>query len=363
MIGRAYIAVAVGAMVFVTALDCFAGIMPSFRLENCALYATDIVVGTADAGGARFNVQETWRGNLAKGAIVDFPGLPLLTAGDLFTDDPRAIGPIFNGGTIRVVLFLKSVATQGDTSPSLVTWIGANRYGQDDPKVSAVWIDHDKAYSFVQVINPGPSVLISLGETEALLEAESSVILAERDDLEKAERIADPLLRAKAIEPMVLSAYWNLRDQALVELGKCGKPALPILEGMLRDIRYEHCDFTRPIAAAAGSDAGAEMTEIIREELLFWRRLGPKLPRNWRFDTSSPLTESYGDRFMFLWSSVRILHELKYRPAADVLAQVRDFWASLPQLNDEDDPRGLIQECDTALHEFAKMGKSVTLPQ
>lgn len=41
-------------------------------------------------------------------------------------------------------------------------------------KYSTVWIENGKVYGFVQLINPGPSVLYDLGITEADLKEEVS---------------------------------------------------------------------------------------------------------------------------------------------------------------------------------------------
>jgi len=151
-----------------------AGIRPSFYLDYSVWKATHIVLATeGDRIDGRFEVIESWKGDLEPGARVRVPELAV------FADEgSRRIGTAGDRAArhvtgARMVLFLVRPELPGDgarhgAKPS--AWLPASYAGYGGFEVSVAWIEDGTAYAFVQVMNPGPSVLISVG-TEAKMEA------------------------------------------------------------------------------------------------------------------------------------------------------------------------------------------------
>lgn len=324
-----------------------AGIRPSFSLEECAWPSTNIVVAArGDKPGAALTVLETWKGDLANGAIIEVVGLPAtpIKVSTLFNRKPS----VATVGGSRIVLFLKQVATKDGgtlaTQPAVRLFEGTAQFG--GAQVFAVWIEKDQAYAFQQIFNPGPTELHPLDQSEAKFKKDTLAILAAKDELRKAKAIENPLDRARTLRPMAAGSYSYERKEAFEALGGCGKPALPMLREMLRYDRYDQSRLVHAIADAAGSDAGMEMTAILQDELTYWKSVSPTLEVGWGNADPTDRRQVLRNHYDLLDTGLRVLSKLPYQPSRDVVVQIRDFWSSLPQLNELNQ---IVNECDQVL--------------
>jgi len=85
--------------------------------------------------------------------------------------------------------------------------------------------------------------------------------------------------------------------------------------------------------------------------LEFWRTIGPQLHQGWWNDNltpESPLRNRYGQTLEL----IRGLDGIRFLGVLSTTSALRDFWRSLPQL---DDPTGLNQlseECDKLIQDL-----------
>jgi hypothetical protein len=151
----------------------FAGIRPSFGLDHSAWRSTNIVSVLSTRQDGVFEVAESWKGGLSPGDQVTVPELAPDTDAIPIAEYPKGTTPFYNlsGPYVqiprqppgsRIVLFLTRVGSEPRPK-----WGPSNLF--EDFKTSAVWIDGGQVYAFMQIINPGPSVLTTLRMSEAKL--------------------------------------------------------------------------------------------------------------------------------------------------------------------------------------------------
>ena len=157
-----------GLLILLTSCCAFGGIRPSFMLDYSSWHATDIVVVTPLADDGSFQVLESWKGDLRPGAIIAIPDLAPKPDSvpinwyphDSFSPFKRWTEvPVVPPGS-RIVLYLKDGSQAAESTGERSRWVAANLFS--DMKASAAWIYDGRAYGFVQMINPGPSVFVPL---------------------------------------------------------------------------------------------------------------------------------------------------------------------------------------------------------
>jgi hypothetical protein len=346
------VAFAVGAVWLLSAGQGFAEDGPSFVLDESAWRATDVVVvSQAESPGAELTVLEVWKGNLHKGDTVAFPGLPvapLASQDDIFGRQPS----VAVSGK-RIVLFLTPATASPAAQPTTTTsaraaWVGSNPFGGSENRFSAAWIEADQAHAFGQLMD-GPSVLHSIRMNEAQLKAGTEAAIRAHDDLLKALAIKDPNERALTLKPLVTRCNWMERYEVVGGLRDCGRVALPIFREMLRDEEHFEDHWVWSMCAVAGTDAGAEMVAVLQAELAYWQKIGPALKVGWWNDGRGPYPKNVSMRLDRLHFTIGRLRILQYPPARESLFQLRDFWASLPQLSTGQANDWVIKECNIAL--------------
>jgi hypothetical protein len=173
-------------------------------------------------------------------------------------------------------------------------------------------------------------------------------VLQAQDALARALGLEDRDARAERLEAIVYGDVYEGRLEALQGLGKTGSPALPAIRRILDKppIPYDSRDLIRAFEQASGENAGRELTERLRHDLAYWRATGPSLRKGWwnkDATPQAPLREKYEETIQL----VRALDHEHYRPAAaGTAAELRDFWTSLPQLNDASGLNQMAKECD-----------------
>ena len=335
-----------------------AAIQPSFGV-GCAWNATDIVVVTQKPDG--LTVLETWHGQLKKDEQISVVGLPFapIRVSTQFDELYKQAGkePPTKAKTVsgeRIVLFLKPLEIKPDAEitarPVIKTFQGASFWtGAYNAAISsAVWFDQEQSYAFMQMMNPGPSELHPYGISEENLKKTALAILAEKDSLEKAKSVVNPTERVAALLPLTRGSFGQTRRESLVELGKCGKPALSVLKEMIGNDAYGQSEVIKAIAEASGTDAGQENVAILEKEFAFWKAKAPELDVGWwnnaggSYDSEAwsrlnKLRNRYGIMYSGLW----ILRNHPYPPSRELVTQILEFWTSQPQFKD------MKQVCET----------------
>jgi len=358
-------------LILLTSCCAFGGIRPSFMLDYSSWHATDIVVVTPLSDDGSFQVLESWKGDLHPGTIIAIPDLAPKPDSvpinwyprDSFSPFKRWTEvPVVPPGS-RIVVYLKDGSQAAESTGKSSRWVAANLFS--DMKASAAWIYDGRAYGFVQMINPGPSVFVRLwysternaGEVRREELSESSLkertfdVLRLQQQIEAAVAIEDRKARAEALRSYADSKIYPAKNFVLEELGKSGEAALPTIRSMLDDPKFSKDDGTliEQYAKAGGAAAGPELTSRLEADVKYWQAIGPTLPVGWwnLIDQNGIWAETHGyrDRYSQTIALIRSLDEIRYQPAIFAAAQLRDFWKSLPQLND---PSGLNQTANEA---------------
>jgi Surface antigen variable number repeat len=351
-----------------------AGIRPSFNLETCSWNATDIVVATE---GKRidgvFSVLESWKGDLNPGDTIRVPELasfqpePSRAISDAWYQKEKSPHLVVTGE--RMILFLKrdshESAPETDngnprSAPS-INWRSASFF--DEMNVSVVWIEQGQAFGFVQMMNPGPSLLIRLGASEDELKNRVLEVKDIQALFVQAAAIAEPAKKAAALEPFAHHSLHLARDAAFGELKKCGKAALPVMRRMLADdsLLDSHAHLVEVMAEAGKSDVGADLTALIEKDLEFWKRTGPVLKKGWwngeGFD-SLEAVEPLRDRYGRDYDALLALTKTPYWASEAIVTEFRNLWRSLPQLEEIGSDQ-LSKAVDQVLRELDRVKSNV----
>jgi len=340
----------------VCAADAAAAVQPSFQLDACSWNATHVVV-VSEGGKIDGDVEvlDTWKGDLKKGDRITVPALAAFAP-----EKERTISEWwFKRGEekdlptmvtcSRMVLFLIRKQERPEGGRLAATeWLPAA--GEADGfKVSTTWIEGDRAFAFVQQINPGPSVLVSQGKGERWLRqrvdgvatAQAALAEALQGDAQKLEKAVGLLLRSE-------SEF--VRRVVITELGNSGVKGLPAIRRVLNDdaLSKYHGQAVEALVKAGGADAGPELADLLKQELAFWKKVGPGLPKGWwngsgvKWDEVEGLRGHYGRAH----AAINGLGKVRHAEGRGPLTEFRNYWQSLPQLSDI---AQLSKACDTAL--------------
>lgn len=351
-------------VVIILSFPSRAAIRPSFSLLYLPWHATDIVVVTeGDVVDGRVTVLETWAGGLKAGELITVPGL-----GAFASDASRTVSrfgfskkgdkPPVIVSPERMVLFLKRVSTSAATDEQTrqSNWQPSSRFG--GMKVSIAWITGDHTYAFTQVMNPGPSLLTSLGFSEAELKIEVDRTTGERDLLKRIAALGDAKAKARQAAKHIDSANFLARREAFAILGASGKDALPWLRRVLRDDSKQnlHPDAVKTLAVAGGEDVVPELTAIVEAELQFWQETAPGLKRGW-WNGKGVDWNQVGDlraRYCLVLEVFYALRKLESPACRDAVTSFRDYWRSLPQLEDKSGLDQMSRACDAVLRALSE---------
>lgn len=307
-----------------------------------------------------FKVIESWKGNLIPGDQLTVPELIPPTDAASISHYPKQTGPI--GTSVsglgdklprqpagsRMVLFLKRHTPEASYPKNLSTVSGWHSSDLlNDMKASVVWIDGAQLYRFVQVLNPGPSVLTAWEMPLAKVKERVAEIDGLQRNLAEAVSVTDGGTRAERLRPYVATAVFPAQQYALEELGKCGPSALPTIREMLDDPSFfdEGEDLIEIYIKTGGETVGKELNTLLEQELSFWQSTGPSLAMGWWNQDPSvhaPLRQRYDQTLKLILG----LEHTHYAPALNTAAQLRDLWRSLPQLNDPSGLDQMARDCD-----------------
>lgn len=255
----------------------------------------------------------------------------------------------------RMILFLKRQTTPAanknqidNDAISSITWRPADDAGFN---VSVVWVEGTDTYAFQQLMNPGPSLLTEYRIAEPEIKDRSLEVIGVQNSVNETLTISDCLKKSEALERFVTSPLYYARDVAFAEMQKCGEPALPVLRKMLTDqsLLSVHSEVIASMAKVAGEKIGDELTQLVKVELEFWKATGPILKEGWWNKIEDPETEILRNRYSRMYTALSSLKKLRFDGCRETVIELRDFWRSLPQLDDKGGLNQISEECDKIL--------------
>jgi hypothetical protein len=343
------------------AAPTFGARLPSFNLDECAWFASHIVVVTeGNKIDGVVEVLDSWKGDLKKGEIIKLPRLAefapeesrtIHRSRDPFKED--ADRPAQVSGA-RMVLFLIKLEIKSQDGTVLNTaWRGAGqRWHENEMKVSVAWLERKKAYAITQLSNPGPSELIYVGTEEKFRERVTKIVNMQKalidavaqKDCAKMEDALNAIFRFNSWG--FLSRSW-MKEKAIIELAPAGKQALPLLRKLANQDSLWNCQTTvlETLANVGGQEIGPEITRMLEQELAFWRKEAPGLQRDW-FDSSTPV----GHRVHKTFALLAGLQVLSFPGCRKAVTELRDLWNSWPNLQ----MVAMAEECDKTLTKLPK---------
>jgi hypothetical protein len=339
-----------------------AGFRPSFSLEYCSWHATDIVVAEVRSEVGTVGVIESWKGQLQPGDVISIPELrpahnavpislyPRIT--DFFAPDPSGIGeqiPAQPFGS-RMILFLeKEQGSEPSITPTKLDlrarWRSADLF--KGMKTSVVWIDGGHLYTFQQVINPGPSILVPSDVHFNEMKDRVREIGRVQSEMAKVVSTDDKFARAEGLKPYVRSDLYEAQKLALSELGKCGSSGSKTIREMLDSSAFadEAGELVKAFVETGGESVGEELTTRLKRDLTFWQATAPSLSQGWWNQDARPHAP-LRERYVQTLELVRGLDRTHYKPAFGTATQLGSFWRSLPQLNDSSGLNQMAEECE-----------------
>ncbi|MHC4714584.1 MAG: hypothetical protein ACYTAN_15160 [Planctomycetota bacterium] len=343
--------------------------------------ATHIVVVTEGSKiDGEVKVLESWKGYLQRGQEITVEELADFSSADSRKVSPRAAppanltfkqelnkayrrslswaqghGPLVYADHVtckRMILFLMKQEDDG-----VVNWVPAAFDNQI--KTSVAWVEYGYVYGFLQFRNPGPLMLGMYRSEEAFKQmviANMERRAYERDSVAAAEKaveaaagMASAQNRVEAIAPFF---RWDVRQARKIALD-AAKPdagtALPLLVEVFNDESLNIMIRTDAMEAlgAAGPAAGPFLTAVVVREFEFWKKTAPTLQEGWWNGKGLAREDlrTLRDRYGIILSALKALAEMDYPECVRIVTEFRDFWRSLPQLEDES---GLDQMSETA---------------
>jgi hypothetical protein len=338
---------------------------PSFNLDECAWDATHIVVVTeGEQIDGEVTVLQSWAGDLNPGDHIYVPELTSFkppSSRIIQTQwDSDGEGPIQYVTGSRMILFLKrrgeTVPPVADRAVASCVWGPA---GSEGIRASVVWVEEDETFAIQQLSYPGHALLTYCDMSGDEMRARALELARLRNSYEEALAIFEPSGTAEALGALAsivpLDLYF-VRRIIFTEIKKCGEPALPTLKRMLSDqsLVVLHAEVVESLAVAGGERVGDELTAVVRKELEFWRAIGPTVKEGWWNDSAQLTRHRPRDRYGKVYESLAALRKLKFPGCREVVTELRDFWRSLPQLEDKGGLNQMSQECDEILRELAE---------
>lgn len=361
-----------GMLIFANSAN--AALRPSFFLDWATWKATDIaIVDESKTIDGKLIVIKSLQGSLKKGDVIIAPKLKKFHDKSWRTTGRSLrrgiVKPWYNRNTKpvimtgRLMLIFLQYPTKNTTPHTLKHsdnikidgrtgkfWIPAI-WGSTE--ASTVWIEKGKTYSFIQNENPGPSVLSKLRLDEKEMLARIREFVVAQDDLMRIDKMKNKSIAAKQASAYIDSKFIYLRQDALKVLGHCGQAALPILLKILADPKKSdiHSKAVGAMALIRGSNVDKKLTELFKQDVALWEKIGPKLKRGWwsRTGLDPKMVRQYRNLYSRTLAYVYALKKRHVTQVRKPLDRFLRFWRSLPQLDDPSGINQMSQECALAL--------------
>jgi hypothetical protein len=156
-------------------------------------------------------------------------------------------------------------------------------------------------------------------------------------------------------------------------LGGCGQEALPHLRSLLAEGNRTHLYRTAVTAPASAESTAAlgqlhqptpcvtalvhaggaavvpEFTAMVEAEFAFWKTTASTLEQRWWNNMDDKRLGALRERYGFVLTILRSLKELRSPDCRPAVTAFRNYWRSLPQLEDPSGLDRMSQACD-AVH-------------
>src|SRR5262249_49799108 len=150
----------------------------------------------------------------------------------------------------------------------------------------------------------------------------------------------DPAGVAAAVKPLLQFDSWLVRMRIVDDLGEAGRKGLPALRAVLKDdsLAQHHDDAILALAKAGGEGGGPELTDMIKQELAYWKKVGPGLQSDWwngrgvEWEAVDGLRKHYGR----VYAALQALKSIRFTGCCHSVTKFRAFWSSVPQLSEID---------------------------
>jgi len=115
-----------------------------------------------------------------------------------------------------------------------------------------------------------------------------------------------------------------------------------------------HDEAIKTLGVAGGEAIVPELTAIVAKELSFWKKTAPELKVGWwngkglEWKLVGPLR----DRYSVVLEVFYTMRKLKSPACRAAVREFRDYWRSLPQLEDKSGLDQMSQACDAVLKEL-----------
>jgi hypothetical protein len=315
-------------------LTSFALIRPSFELEVCTWEATHIVVVSQTyKTDIDVEVLESWKGDLKKGEFITIPELTefipeqtrVVKHRRFWKEGDANLPTHVNGQRMVFFLIKDNIKGQGDTSAT-VTWkpAGKRRGGMD---VSMTWIELGRTFAFRQINNPGPTQLVSLGMTEAVFKERVAKFVKGQKNLVTAISSSDQRKIADALFPLLRNG-WNYSGSKSFELvGRSGKEALPHLRRVLLEEESDDwCYYAVAEMKKINPEAvGPVLTEVMMQELAFWKCKGPTLTVDWSLGVYEDELDCLKRHHAKVRETLCILKDFHYEGCRTVVTELQNL--------------------------------------
>lgn len=325
-------------------------LIPSFDADGCAWKASHVVVASeGDEIDGALTVLESWRGDLKPGDALNIPELA-----EFESEKTREIhdrsgfekeGAVLRHVTgARLVLFLVKKTKTLEGGKTEIAWRPATPTN-GGMQVSVVWIESGDAHALVQVMNPGPRLIVRVS-SEAELKARVFHAGQVRDALAHAAAAPDLAERARALEPFTSHELGWASWSAFEKLTGCGEKALPVFRRLLDAREGKPRELVIRALAGMGQVAGPELAALLGRELDFWKTRSPTLPQGWWDRSKTPDSELLSAHFADLRSALAALETVRFPACEPTVLEVRELARSTAALGASDQLTG---DCDRVL--------------
>lgn len=333
---------AVALAVLLLAVPASAAIRPSFHLDDSAWKATHIVLATeGPAVDGKLEVIESWKGDLAPGAPVTVPALATFAdAGRRqvhwfgMQDLPEPYVRSVTGAKMVLFLIRTSDPPQASGSvPAPDLWRNASVNSSCGFDTSVAWIERGEAYTYKQILNPGPTRLVH--ESSAIeMKLRIACLTMFQSELAVAIRENDPIRVGQALREALYHNLFGAAQEAIATLGTMGSRSLPILRQLLRDsaLLPWHPHVIAALSQLGGREVSGDLLRVLEEELSFWSKEAPDLKdRWWEAGPADPhgFCRAHYERLL---QALRCLPTPVERSARGVIVRIRDLWQTTATL-------------------------------
>ncbi|TND09501.1 MAG: hypothetical protein FD123_1092 [Bacteroidetes bacterium] len=349
-------------------VPAFADMAPEFDLSRLAWNATHILVAKGTDHQKKFEIIESWKGELKTGAIIS---VPYLDDFEFSTNDKSAwneendLRIERNKQFNRVILFLRR-NEQGQWQSAYFSseeWkeYSGKAYGmttnadKEYMKISMAWSEDTATFAFFQMMNPGPRMLSSCDKSEKEFKRYVLNIAARKNRFEQNRLISTLSVRADSLKPYLLdNLVYDMRSDIAPVLRSCGTEGARAMEEVLHtdSMLYMHTGILQLFSFNFGEEICPHLIRLLNDDRKYWESQAGKkkmtlAENNFGYGSAPPEFRRRADWNGRTYYITAYLSDRKCTEGRKALQAFYDFWFSHPEF----DPTGKDQVSST-LKEF-----------